>query len=105
MPDRPARSGKVGFHRAIIPAANRPRQAIDKMEIVTVSRIATRWISFGPETERGAYSFYGERKMAFDNADSTQDRVGPDSSWLGGSDCTGVRINPHLRVPAGHRIL
>jgi len=25
-------AAKLGFHRAIIPAANRPRQAIDKME-------------------------------------------------------------------------
>ncbi len=30
---------KLGFHRAIIPAANRPRHTIEKMEIVAVERI------------------------------------------------------------------
>jgi DNA repair protein RadA/Sms len=37
--ERLREAAKLGFHRAIIPAANKPRQRIDGMEIVAVERI------------------------------------------------------------------
>jgi DNA repair protein RadA/Sms len=37
--ERLREAAKLGFHRAIIPAANKPRQRIDGMEIVVVERI------------------------------------------------------------------
>jgi DNA repair protein RadA/Sms len=37
--ERLREAAKLGFHRAIIPAANKPRQRIDGMEIVVVDRI------------------------------------------------------------------
>src|SRR3989441_4960766 len=37
--ERLREASKLGFHRALIPAANRPRHAIEKMEIVAVDRI------------------------------------------------------------------
>ncbi|TMH02126.1 MAG: DNA repair protein RadA [Betaproteobacteria bacterium] len=37
--ERLREAAKLGFKRAIIPSANRPRQAIDNMQIVAVSRI------------------------------------------------------------------
>jgi len=37
--ERLREAGKLGFHRAIIPAANKPKQRIDGMEIVAVDRI------------------------------------------------------------------
>jgi len=33
-------AAKLGFRRALIPRANRPKQAIDGIEIVTVDRVA-----------------------------------------------------------------
>jgi DNA repair protein RadA/Sms len=38
--ERLREAAKLGFQRAIIPAANKPRQRIDGMEIVTVERIS-----------------------------------------------------------------
>ena len=37
--ERLREAAKLGFHRAIIPAANKPKQRIDGMEIVAVERI------------------------------------------------------------------
>jgi len=37
--ERLREAAKLGFHRAVIPAANKPRQRIDGMEIVAVERI------------------------------------------------------------------
>ena len=37
--ERLREAAKLGFHRAIIPAANKPKQRIEGMEIVTVDRI------------------------------------------------------------------
>ena len=37
--ERLREAAKLGFHTAIIPAANRPKHAIDGIEIVTVGRI------------------------------------------------------------------
>jgi DNA repair protein RadA/Sms len=37
--ERLREAAKLGFHRAIIPAANKPKQGIDGMEIVAVERI------------------------------------------------------------------
>jgi DNA repair protein RadA/Sms len=38
--ERLREAAKLGFRRALIPAGNRPKQAIDAMEIVTVARVA-----------------------------------------------------------------
>jgi DNA repair protein RadA/Sms len=38
--ERLREAAKLGFHRAIIPAANKPKQRIDGMEIVAVERIS-----------------------------------------------------------------
>jgi len=37
--ERLREAAKLGFHRAVIPAANKPKQRIDGMEIVAVERI------------------------------------------------------------------
>jgi DNA repair protein RadA/Sms len=44
--ERLREAAKLGFERAIIPAANKPKQSIDGMEIVAVARIgeAIDWL-------------------------------------------------------------
>jgi DNA repair protein RadA/Sms len=44
--ERLREAAKLGFERAIIPAANKPKQAIDGMDIVAVARIgeAIDWL-------------------------------------------------------------
>jgi DNA repair protein RadA/Sms len=38
--ERLREAAKLGFRRALIPLANRPKQAIEGIEIVTVARVA-----------------------------------------------------------------
>jgi DNA repair protein RadA/Sms len=38
--ERLKEAAKLGFTRAIVPAANRPRQAIDGLEVIAVERLA-----------------------------------------------------------------
>ena len=37
--ERLREAAKLGFHRAIIPSANKPKQRIDGMEVIAVDRI------------------------------------------------------------------